>query len=81
MAIMAAAVMAVGGVAAAAMTGAPSAPVMGAPVNFDHSGWNVAFPGARIDSARSESGAAGGYMQYLLIGGVFLILWKALKKS
>lgn len=91
MAIIAAGITAVGMVGAAAASGAPSAPVMTNPILttdglFDNSGWNIAFPGARIDSNRSQQ--EGGpvletdsYVKWFVLAGAFLIIWKTMKKS
>lgn len=66
---------------AASSKGAPAMPVMGAPANWDHSGWNVVIgDGSRVDSARSDSGGTG-YMQYLIPVAAFLVIWKIAKKS
>lgn len=85
------------GVAAIGAVGAASAapPVMPglnemfADTKFDSSGWNVAFPGAKIESSRSESAAAvdpvaavigGGYMPWVVLGAGVLLLWRMGKK-
>lgn len=92
-AMWAAGISAVGSVAAAATAEVPD---FGTDVRlrkfewdarFDNSGFNVAFPGARIDSRRSEEHSSGendptgGYLKYFVMAGAFIILLKALKKA
>ena len=93
MAVMlgAAAIGAIGNVAAAGATAAPVMPgfnEMHAETVFDSSGWNVAFPGARIESSRTEGVAdpiasvmGGGYMPWVVLGAAVLLLWRVSKRS
>jgi hypothetical protein len=60
-------------------------------LNFDNSGWNIAFPGsaitAPVDKTSSQGGAGGlsgnlqSYLPYALVFVGALIAWKALQSK
>lgn len=80
-------IMAGGSVLASAVAPVPAAPVMGGDVSTDHSGWNIAFPGARIDAVHSTAEGVPAenlemrqYMLYFGLAAGVILLWKLVKK-
>lgn len=50
--------------------------------NFDHSGWNVTFGNeSGINAERTEQGELTPYLPYLVVGAVFLVAWRYVKKA